>query len=230
VADEGDKTYTQEELDAILSRERDALKANRDEALKEAKRAKEQLRSYEGVDPEEYQKLKRAAEEAERKKAESEGDFKKLETQLVERHKQEMSTATARAAKLQAALEKRLVQAELTKAIAAKRGDADLLLPHAERYVRVRETEEDFVAFVADEHGNPLVADGQGTPMTFDQLVEQTLMAKFPNAFEGTGSSGGGASRSAGGAGGVGKSIAADDSSAFLANLEAIATGKVEVR
>ena len=224
------KTYTQEEVEALWAEREKGLRANRDEALKEAKKAKETLRNYEGVDPEEYQRLKNAAEDAERRKAEAQGDFKKLESQLLDRHKQEMDQAQSRAKKLQGALEKRLVQAELTKAIAAKRGNADLLLPHAERFVRVRETDDDFVAYVADEQGNQLVADGQGTPMTFDQLVEQTLMTKFPAAFEGTGSNGGGASRSSGGAAGGSKSIAADDSSAFLANLEAIATGKVEVR
>lgn len=224
------RTYTQDEVDALVAEREAGLKANRDEAVKEAKRAKEALRRYDGVDPEEFAKLKAEAEAAERKKATAEGDWTKLESQLKDRHADEMKRAESRMAKLTAALEKRLIQAELTAAIAAQKGNAELLLPHAERFVRVKETDEDFVAYVVDEHGNALVADGQGSPMTFAQLVEQRLMPKFPGAFEGTGSSGGGASRSSGGAAGGSRTIAAGDNAAFLANLDKIASGAVEVR
>ncbi len=223
------KQYTDEELQALFDEREKGLKANRDEALREAKKAKEALRGFDGVDPEDYRALKAAAEEAERKKAAADGDFKRLEEQLVARHKQEAEKYQAREAKLRAALDKRLVQAELTAAIARAKGNAELLLPHAERFVRVKETDEDFLAYVADEKGNPLVADGAGTPMTFDMLVTEKLMPRFPAAFEGTGASGGGASRSAGGVGGSARTIAADDSAAFLANLADIAKGTVKV-
>jgi hypothetical protein len=223
------RTYTEQEVEALFEERTKGLKANRDEALREAKKAKEALQNYEGVDASEYAKLKAASEEAERKKAEAQGDFKRLEAQLIERHKDETDKFAGREQKVRAALEKRLVQAELTAAIARAKGNPELLLPHAERFVRVKETDNDFVAYVADEQGNPLVSDGQGTPMTFDQLVEQRLMARFPAAFEGTGSSGGGASRPSGGTGGGARSIAANDADAFLANLEGIAKGTVTV-
>jgi len=229
VAGEGDKTYTQAEVDALVKERVGGLKANRDEALAEAKKAKAALKAFEGTDPEEYKRLKTAAEETERQRAAAEGDWQKLEVQLKDRHKAEMGKAGARATKLQKALEKRLVQAELTAAIVRRKGDPDLLLPHGERYVRVRETDDDFVAYVVDEQGNALVADGQGTPMTFDQLVETKLMVRFPAAFEGTGSSGGGASRTGGGAAGSARTIAAGDDAAFLANVGDIAKGAVKV-
>ncbi len=226
------KTYTQEEFDAAIA-EREAatagLKANRDELLKESKAAKAKLAAYDGVDPEEFKKLKQAADEAEQKRAAAQGDFESLKRQLVEKHGTELSAKDAAIAKRQAALEKRLVQAELTAAIARHKGDPDLLLPHGSRYVKVKETEQDFEAFIADESGNPRYADGKGTPMSFDDLVTQVLLPKYPRAFEGTGSSGGGAAKSTGGAGGA-RVIPRDDNAAFLANVDGIADGTTQVR
>lgn len=227
------KTYTQEELDAAvkaITDERDAIKANRDDALTEAKRAKAALKAWDGKDPAKYDALLAAAEEAERKRAAAEGDFETLKKQLVEKHGGELAARDGTIGKLRKALEKRLVDAELTRAIAAKKGEPDLLLPYARQFVRVKETEDDFEGFIADERGTPLVADGKGTPLTFEGFVESTLMQKFPRAFEGTGSSGGGAARSNAGGGGSPKVIAAGDKAAFQANLKGIADGTVVVR
>lgn len=231
MADEA-KQYTQDEVDALvaerLAAETEGLKKSQRELLAEAKKAKDALKNYDGVDPEEFKALKAAAEEAERKKAAAEGDFKSLEKQLVEKHTAELEKAQGRAAKLQTALEQRLVQAQLTAVIAKHKGDPDLLLPHGTRLTRVRETDDGFEAFVADEKGNPMIADGKGTPMTFDDLVTQVLMVKYPRAFDGTGSSGGGASKSSGGAGGS-RVIPLGDNDAFIANLDDIASGKAKV-
>lgn len=231
MADE--QMYSQEQVDAMiaerLAAETDGLKKSQKELLAEAKKAKEALRSYEGVDAEEFKRLKAAAEEAERKKAAAEGDFKSLEKQLIEKHQAEIAKEQGRAGKLQSALERRLVQAELTSVIAKHKGDPDLLLPHAAQFVRVRETDEGFEAYVADEKGNPRIADGQGTPMSFDDLVTQVLVQKYPRAFDGTGSSGGGASKSTGGAGGGTRVIPAGDNASFIANLADIASGKAKV-
>lgn len=237
------KTYTQEELDALitarLEQEVGGLKANRDQLAKEAKEAKAALKNYDGVDPAEYQALKAAAADAEQKKAAAAGDFETLKKQLVDSHakdkqqlvaghQKEKDAADERITRLTRALDKRAIQAELTKAIAAAKGDPDLLLPYAERFVRTRETEDDYEAFVVDASGNPRIADGKGTPYSFQKFVEEDLMTKFPRAFEGTGSSGSGASKSTGGAGGQ-RVIAAGDNKAFIANLDAIASGKTAV-
>jgi hypothetical protein len=221
------KTYTQEEYDALLQ-EKEALKANRDEALTEAKRAKAALKAWDGKDPAKYDELLRAAEEAEQRKAAAEGDFTTLKNQLVQKHESEIATRNAREKKLEAALQKRLVQAELTAAIAAKRGVPELLLPYAEKFARVRETDDDFEAYLADEKGQPMYADGRATPLDFGTFVEQHLMTKFPRAFDGTGSSGGGASKSIPGGGGNGV-IAGTNSPDFLNNLADIAAGKMTV-
>jgi hypothetical protein len=226
------QTYTQEQVDAMiaerLAAETDGLKKSQRELLAEAKKAKDTLKNYDGVDPDEFKRLKAAAEEAERKKATAEGDFKSLEKQLIEKHTAELGAEKGKTVKYQSALEKYLVQAQLTAAIAKHKGDPDLLLPHAAQHVRVRETDEGFEAYVADDKGNPRIADGKGTPMSFDDLVTQVLAEKYPRAFDGAGSSGGGASKSTGGAGGT-RVIPAGDNGSFIANLDGIAKGTVKV-
>lgn len=220
--------YTQAEVDALLEERNKNLEANRNEVLKELASAKKALKNYEGIDPTEHARLKEVVAEAERKKAQAEGDWKAMEKQLIEKHAAEREQDQKRIGKFSKFAEQRLVQAELTKAIAAKKGVPDLLLPYAERFVRVRETEDGFEAFVCDEKGNPRVADGAGTPMNFDAFVEQDLMTKFPRAFDGVGSSGGGSSKSnASGGGPQSRVVVADTNSPeFLANVKDIALGK----
>jgi hypothetical protein len=231
VADEP-KTFTQDEVDALLAEQVGGLKANRDELAKEAKAAKAALRNYDGIDPAEFKALKEAAAEADRRKATAEGDFKALEKQLIDRHTQEIGTKEQRIAKLQAALEKRLVDANLATALAKAEADPtmlELLQLAGRRSVRVRETDDDFEAYVADAQGNALVADGKGTPMDIDTFVSTTLKTQYPGAFKGTGSSGGGATKSTGGASGAVKSISGTNSPDFLSNLDGIAAGKVKI-
>jgi hypothetical protein len=224
------KTYTEEEYNALLA-EKEALKAAKEEVLTEAKKAKKALESYNGVDPKKYQELVAASEEAERKKATAEGDFKALEKQLVERHQAELGERDKKVSKLQTALEKRAIKAELQAALIKAKAfpeEMDLLVERGMKAARMKETDDDFVAYIADKDGNPLVADGKGTPMDFDTFVATTLKTQFPRLFEGTGSSGGGASKSSGGAGGQ-KVIQPGDNSAFISNLAEVASGKVSV-
>lgn len=227
---DGVTAFTQEEVDAMIAEQTTGLRHKADELLSEAKKAKNALRDYDGVDPKEFKRLKDAAEQAERAKATADGDFKALEKQLVDRHTTELAGRDTKIGKLNKALERRLVDAELIRAITAKKGEPDLLLPYARQFVRVREVDDDFEGYVSDERGNPMVADGKGTQMDFGSFVEQHLMAKFPRAFEGTGSSGGGAPRSAASGGGGGqKTVSASDHNAFISHLADIASGKVEV-
>jgi hypothetical protein len=228
----GTELYTKEEIAEMVAAEVAGLKANQAELLKEAKKAKDALKNYEGVDPVRFKELEAAAVEAERKRAEAQGDFKSLEKQLIDRHQAELGVKDSKITKLSTALEKRLIDAQLAEAIAragAKPAFVPLLKLEGRQFVRVKETDEDYDSFVVDERGNPLVADGKGTPMTVDLLVEQTLKTKYPDAFMGSGSSGGGAAKSSGGAGGQTKTISAGDNQAFLANIDQILDGSVKV-
>lgn len=227
-------TFTQEQVEALvaerLEQETAGLKKNQSEALKEAKAAKARLAAYEGVDPEEFKRLKAAAEEAEQKKAAAEGDFSKLREQLIEKHNSELSAKDKRMQKIEAALNRRLTTDELRKALTGKAQPEymELLVEHGSKYVQPRETDDDFEYVVTDGKGNALVADGKGSPMTIDLFVEQTLKSKFPGAFLGTGSSGGGATRSNAGGGGSVRQISKDDLTKGD-NLQKVARGELKV-
>lgn len=220
------KLYTEEEV-AVIQSERDALKGKHNELLTETKNAKAALKAYEGIDPAKAKALQKAAEDAEAAAAAARGDFSTREKQLIERHTQELEKRTTRETKLQRAVERRTAEAEIRRAIAAAGGNAELLLPHAMPYVKVRETDDDFEA-ILEEHGQPLVADGKGSPMTFDTFVSERLKTKFPDAFAGTGSSGGGASKSI--ASGVGGRIIPAGATWTKADIDDIASGKAQVR
>lgn len=225
----GGKTFTEAE---VAEREK-GLKASQQQLLDEVKKLKGLTKAYEGLDPEKARTALATLEEAERKKATAEGDFKALEKQLIERHTNDLALKDKAIGKLSSALERRLKEANLATALSeagVKAGMANLLVLEGSRYIQVREQDDDFAAVVVDDKGNPRIADGQATPMTVQQLVEQVLKAKYPDAFQGTGSSGGGATGSTAGGGGGQTVVARGDNKAFLANLDAIADGKAVVR
>lgn len=228
------KTYTQDEVDAMIAERNKAIEMNRNEVLGENKKLKAKLAPYEGIDLDEVKSLKAAAEEAARKKAAAEGDFTEWQKKHLAEAEKERNTFKAQIDKRNAAIEKRGARAQLAAALTkagAKPGMLDLLMLEGQRSVRTRETEDDFEEYVADEKGNPLVADAKGTPMTIDLFVEQALKVKYPDAFNGTGSTGSGASKSTAGGGGSAHklTIAASDRKSFMENVDKIAKGEVLV-
>lgn len=206
-----------------------ALEANRDTILKEKKALERRLKDLDGIDPEEHKALKTAAEEAEKKKAAAEGNWKALEQQLQERHTKELGKREDRIKGLSAALERELIDAAATRAIAAEKGAVDLLLPHVRTRMRVVEEDGSYVAIVVDEKGNQRIGEKDGTKMSAEELVREMKSGeKYARAFDGSGASGSGASRSEAGGGAV-RSIPSGDDKAFLANLDKIAKGDVKV-
>jgi len=229
------KNYTQEELDAILAEkvgELDGLKRNQAEAIKEAKAAKAKLAGYEGIDPEEFKRLKQAADDAEKKRLAGEGDFKALEAQLVKKMADQEAAHTVTTQRYRGAIEQHLIDAEAVRELAQHSDSPGLLLPHVKSQMKVmEESDGKFVARVVDASGNVRIGKGAGAaPMTLPELMEEMKADKtFAPAFRGSGSSGGGATRSTGGASGGVATIAAGDKKGFIDNVEAIAKGKVNV-
>lgn len=230
--EDGTVVYTQTEIDQQVADAKVGLERNRDMALTEAKTAKAEFAKLKerigDLDLDAVRQMMADSAEAKRKQAEKDGDWAAIEANLKDAHAKELGMRDAREKKLMSTVEKSLVTAELTRAIAGKEGDSDLLLPHARQFVRTRETDSGFEAYVVDAAGNPAVADGQGTPMSFDQLVESQLVEQFPRAFAGTGSSGSGASKSADGVGG--SVVTADPGTIPIGQVEDIASGAVTVR
>lgn len=232
-AGDGEKTYTQEEVEKLIAERNKALEANREEVLDELKQAKRQLKNYEGVDPEEYEELQRFRSEAEKQKAKDTGDWdareEQIRTEMAQAAQKEKKALEESVARYRAALEAELVESKAVGAIAELKGSTKVLLPHVKSRVKVVEKDGEFKAVVVDAKGHPRIGDSDGTPMSIQQFVGELKQdPDFARNFEGSGSSGSGASKSVAGGGGKTR-IAASDSKSFMANLDKIASGEVEV-
>jgi hypothetical protein len=224
------EVFTKEQVAEMVAAEVAGLKANNATLLTEKKRLADLAKKYEGLDPDAARNALQAAEEAERKRAEAAGDWKAREAQLLEKVGKDMQAKDATIGTYRSALERRLVDSEAVAAIAAAKGATKVLLPHVKSQTKVVEEEGEFVVYVVDSKGNPRIGDAKGSPMTIAQLVEEMKQdPDFARNFDGTGSSGGGAPRSTGGAGGAVRQIATTNSPDFLANLADIASGKTKV-
>jgi hypothetical protein len=217
------------------------LRKNRDELLTERKRdqeklrvAEEKLKTYDGFDIEAARLSQEKLAlydgipdpEAARELLQAQVDYARKEADLTTAHTAERVARDTRIENLEGRLKETLVKSELSLAIAAKHGSPKVLLPFVQPLVRAtenKETGEWGLAFL-DEKGQ------ERENYSMDKFVDQ-LMIQHPHAFLGTGSSGGGARRSANtGSGGSSKrTIASGDGRALVANLDAVIRGEVEV-
>jgi hypothetical protein len=203
--DEGQKTFYVERdgkfhLDVDGIEDTAGLKSALDKERARARDFEKKYGQLKDVDPEEYTKLKKEAEERAALDAEKKGQFDTLKNQLVEKHTKEISLKDGEISAMTKALENYLVDANATAAIAEAKGVPALLLPHVKASVRVVKDGDEYVVQVVDKAGNPRISDSKGTPMTIPDLVAEMKKSDvFGRAFEGSGASGGGSQRSAGG-------------------------------
>ncbi|HEY6400417.1 MAG TPA: hypothetical protein VI479_03345, partial [Blastocatellia bacterium] len=208
---------------------------------REAKTALEKsLKGFEGIDPEEAKRLKAEAEKIEADKLKSKGDWDAREKQLKEQlaadlqkretHFQtELKSRDDRIVKLQTSMEKSLIEAQSTTAIAAAKGSPELLLPHVMRQVKIVEENGDFVVRVLDAQGQPRIANVKGDPFTIANLIDEMKGNQiYGRAFDASGAGGSGAGKSDSDKSGV-KTVRWNDQDALNSNIEAIAKGEVTV-
>jgi hypothetical protein len=197
------------------------------EAERKARRDFERkLAAYRDLDPEDYARLKREAEDRVMSQAQTKGQWEALKTQIEARHKAEIQGLEGRLSAMRAALEENLVDAASASAISQARGAVALLLPHVKSAVRVSEENGRYQVRVVDADGEPRLAPGADRPMTIADLVaEMRCSESFGRAFDGLGASGSGAPSGHGSAGPG--AVSARDAKAFMANVEKIAAGKV---
>jgi hypothetical protein len=155
-------------------------------------------------------------------------EIEKRVNAVEERAKKAQQQLADENASLRKALDSEMITARAALAIGDK-GSPKLLMPHMERQATVVQLDDGrFVARIVDDDGEVRYND-KGEPMTFDDLaVEMREQEEYAGAWFGTGSSGGGASRSTAGSG-RSKTIAAGDNDAFIGHLDDIADGKVNV-
>jgi hypothetical protein len=155
-----------------------------------------------------------------------------LATELAKRDQHfqsELKTREDRIATLQGALEKSLIEAHATAAIAAAKGVPELLLPHVMRQVKIVEENGNFVVRVLDAQGQPRIANVKGDPFTITNLVDEMKNNSiYGRAFEASGAGGSGATKTEGGKTGM-RTVRRSDQEAMNANIEAIAKGEITV-
>lgn len=226
-----DKTYTQEEVDALIEERNKALEAKRDEILGELKDAKAKLKALDGVDPEEHKKLQQKITDLEQqKKADKAGITSEQLTKMRAEVEQDMISRFAKMSASELADQipavkdvvhdnRSLRLDSVVKAEMAKAG------ARSERIDALFKLTAD--QFDLTDDGKPMLKDRPGIEV--GKFVAEDLKKQYPELYNGSGSSGGGASRSTASGSGAPQTIAADDGEAFIANLEGIAKGTVSV-
>lgn len=226
-----DKTYTQEELEAKVAEANKGLEAKRDELMDEVKGLRRQMKAFEGIDPKEYQKVtSRLAELEQQDKADKAGMTSEALTKL--RQDVEAEVVKRYAADRDAALQVFPWASELAGENRSLKLDSVVKAEMAKGGARAERIDALFRLtadrFDLTDDGKPMLRDKPAAEI--DKYVADELRKEYPEFYNGSGSTGGGASKSsnAGGSGPV-KRIAADDQAAFLANLEGVAKGEVAV-
>lgn len=173
------------------------------EAARRAERAmKTQVEKWEklGKTDEEIQALIAAEEHNKQTALERAGEWDKLKQQMNERHQADIKkwegltqAEKENNLKLRGKLERYLVDAKATAAIAAAEGEPELLLPIVKRFMKVTEDENgEFTTSIVDGNGGARV-NGKGDPLTIDELLaEMKSSEKLGRAFKASGASGGG--------------------------------------
>jgi hypothetical protein len=169
---------------------RDALKRANDESA--ARRKELETWKKIGKSEDEIRELISAAEKAEENKAKRAGDFDKLRDAMAAQHAKDLKAKDDAMAAKDKAIQRHLIDAQATAAIAAAKGSSDLLLPHVQKNVRVIEDNGDYLVTVVDAKGDPRI-NGKGEPMTIADLVGEMRQSDvYGRAFEGSGHSGSG--------------------------------------
>lgn len=235
-AEDGSSPYASD-VEAAVAKATEGLKRNMNEAIGEKKReqekrraAEEKLKLYEGIDLDAYhaaqEKLASVEDldiDAARGALAAQTDYTAKEAQLTKDYNGEVTRRDTRISRLTAKLAQTVVTSELNLALTKKSDTPGVIVPYAEKFTRARET--------ANGEWQTYHVDGTGAErkdFTMDQFVAQ-LSDQFPEAFRGTGSSGGGSQRSTPSYGSR-RTIAAGDNKSFINNLDAIIDGDVDVR
>lgn len=210
------KSYTQEEVDALVAEKLAGVKAEDDPAFKklwqEAKSAKAKAKELaEKLTEVEQQKSAEKAgitsTELDRIRAEIRKD---VESSLAERFSDYDSLKH----------ENRTLK--LDNVVKAEMGKAGVRPERLDALYRLAAEQFDLT-----EDGKPMVKSHMGTPV--DKYISGQLLKEYPEFFQGTGSSGGGATKAQGGALGGIRKIAASDAKAIATYAEEIMSGKAEV-
>lgn len=179
-------------------------KSNLEAARRSERAMKQQVEKWEklGKSDEEIAALIAEQEQNKHRELEAKGQWEELKKQMNERHQLDIKkwegltqAEKDNNLKLRGKLERYLIDAKATAAIAAAEGEPELLLPIVKRFMKVTEDENgEFYTSIVDDKGGARV-NGKGDPLTIEELlVEMKSSEKLGRAFKASGSSGGGSS------------------------------------
>ena len=132
-------------LDAEGVEDVSGLKSTLEKLKRESKDARDALKKYDGFDPEEYQRLKEAADNAEQTKLQTEGKWEEMKDRLTKTFEKERATLSGELSKRDQFIERLLIENELNGAI-----ERAGVLPEHRKAVRA----------MLREAGPKVVADG----------------------------------------------------------------------
>src|SRR5688572_6664626 len=119
--------------------EREALKKALDNSRRVEKETRAKVERWEalGKSDQEIKELLAAHKRAEEEKATKAGEWDKLKAQMNETHQKELKDLEDRIAKMQASLEKYLIEAQAATVLNSEKykGNAVLLMPHIKQHV-----------------------------------------------------------------------------------------------
>lgn len=171
-----------------------------DKERKGSKTLKDSLKAWQelglGNTPADAKAAIEAAENEGPEKGESQKQFEerlaKMKVDMEAQFGSQIATKDGEIVAMRGSLEKYLITAEATSAIAAAEGEAILLMPHVQSKVKVFNEDGNYIARVIDKDGDPR-GDGKGGFMTIAGLVaEMKKDPVFARAFKASGNTGGG--------------------------------------
>lgn len=237
-ADDGRFTLQVESVGGLELSDTSALKNALSRERSNAQNAQKTLKNFEGIDAASAREAMSKMEEMANFNPEQKVDeaIKAREKQIFAKHQAELDVVRNESNSLRSQLSDNLITSAAAKAIAEAKGAVDLLLPHVLQSAKLRQSDQgQFIVEVVDRDGNPRIGDAHGNPMTIPQLVDEMRASDgFSRAFEPTGATGAGTTPNASGQtkatprSGV-KTISRSDTRAMGMNLEAIASGEVQI-
>lgn len=168
------------------------LVARRDALLDETKKLKERLAAYDGVDPQEYHQLKKAADKLQTQQAEVEGDWLRLRERLEQRHSEELSKANQALEEERSFTRRLLIDQGLTQAL-LKQGVAQPLIAGAKALLAGK------ADVVADGGTRKAVIKTDIGTLDLDTFVSEWVQTPEGKAYVGAPRSAGGGAHESGG-------------------------------
>ena len=198
-----------------------------------------EVKKYEGIDPEAAREAATKLQELEDQKLIDANQIDELVAKRTERMRLDAETKytalleanqtlEARAANSETELHARMVENKIAAAVGGvgtvRKGAMEDILSRAKSVWRL----DDDLNLVAMKGESAVYGTDGKTPLSPEEYAT-SLLQEAPYFFEGNSGSGAGGNDDDKGQGGNGTTIAAGDKTAFGANLEAIASGKVQV-